>query len=68
VDIDAVSIQTFEINRNGLYESYSPYTSLDSPELLRASEKYLPFPTGEKMFPDPVYNPSETTMHELIAK
>lgn len=68
LDIDAVSIQTFEINHNGLYESYSPYANLDSPELLRVSEKYLPFPTGELVDNYQVSNPTETTMHELIAK
>lgn len=68
LDIDAVSIQTFDINRNGIYETYSPYANLDSPALLKASEKYLPFPTGEKIDQYLVFNPTQTTMHQLIAE
>lgn len=68
LDIDAVSIQTFDINRNGIYETYSPYANLDSPALLKASEKYLPFPTGEKIDQYQVFNPTITTMHWLIAE
>lgn len=68
LDIDAVSIQTFDINRNGIYETYSPYANLDSPALLKASEKYLPFPTGDKIDQYLVFDPTQTTMHQLIAK
>lgn len=68
LDIDAVSIQTFDINRNGIYETYSPYANLDSPALLKASEKYLPFPTGEKIKVEETYDSTITTMHQLIAK
>lgn len=68
LDIDAVSIQTFDINRNGIYETYSPYANLDSPALLKASEKYLPFPTGEKIKVEETQDPTITTMHQLIAK
>ena len=68
LDIDAVSIQTFDINRNGIYETYSPYANLDSPALLKASEKYLPFPTGEKIKVEEIHDPTITTMHQLIAK
>lgn len=68
LDIDAVSIQTFDINRNGIYETYSPYANLDSPALLKASEKYLPFPTGEKIDQYLVQDSTQTTMHQLIAE
>lgn len=68
LDIDAVSIQTFDINRNGIYETYSPYANLDSPALLKASEKYLPFPTGEKIKVEETHDPTQTTMHQLIAE
>lgn len=68
LDIDAVSIQTFDINRNGIYETYSPYANLDSPALLKASEKYLPFPTGDKIKVEEIHDPTITTMHQLIAK
>lgn len=68
LDIDAVSIQTFDINRNGIYETYSPYANLDSPALLKASEKYLPFPTGDRIETKATGDPTVTTMHQLIAK
>lgn len=68
LDIDAVSIQTFDINRNGIYETYSPYANLDSPALLKASEKYLPFPTGDKIKVEEIHDPTATTMHQLIAE
>ena len=68
LDIDAVSIQTFDINRNGIYETYSPYANLDFPALLKASEKYLPFPTGDRIKVEEIHDPTITTMHQLIAK
>lgn len=68
LDIDAVSIQTFDINRNGIYETYSPYANLDSPALLKASEKYLPFPTGDRIKVEEINDPTITTMHWLIAE
>lgn len=68
LDIDAVSIQTFDINRNGIYETYSPYANLDSPALLKASEKYLPFPTGDRIKVEEIHDSTITTMHYLIAK
>lgn len=68
LDIDAVSIQTFDINRNGIYETYSPYANLDSPALLKTSEKYLPFPTGDRIKVEEIHDPTITTMHQLIAK
>lgn len=45
LDIDAVSLQTFDIDKNGLYQGHSPYYSLANTELCKVSEK-LPFPTG----------------------
>lgn len=68
LDIDAVSIQTFDINSNGIYETYSPYANLDSPALLKVSEKYLPFPTGDRTRVEEIEYPTMTTMHWLIAK
>ncbi len=68
LDIDAVSIQTFDINSNGIYETYSPYANLDSPALLKVSEKYLPFPTGDRIKVEEIHDPTITTMHQLIAK
>lgn len=47
LDIDAVSLQTFDIDRNGLLVGHSPYYSLENQTLRQASEN-IPFPTGEK--------------------
>ena len=46
LDIDAVSLQTFDIDKNGLFVGHSPYYSLEN-ETLRAASESLPFPTGE---------------------
>ena len=48
LDIDAVSLQTFDVDESGLFVGHSPYYSLESPELRKASED-LPFPTGRKV-------------------
>ena len=45
LDIDAVSLQTFDIDKNGLYQGHSPYYSLENKEMRKLSES-LPFPTG----------------------
>lgn len=47
LDIDAVSLQTFTLNANGLFVGHSPYYKLESEELQKASET-LPFPSGQK--------------------
>ena len=46
LDIDAVSLQTFDIDQNGLLVGHSPYYNLNDQKLRKASED-LPFPTGE---------------------
>ena len=46
-DIDAVSLATFTINKNGIIDLWSPYAKLTSIEELNESCKF-PFPTGEK--------------------
>ena len=48
LDIDAVSLQTFDIDKNGLFVGHSPYYSLEN-ETLRAASESLPFPTGESI-------------------
>lgn len=45
LDIDAVSLQTFELGRNGLYVGHSPYYSLANEDMRKASD-LLPFPSG----------------------
>lgn len=48
LDIDAVSLQTFELGRNGLYVGHSPHYSLANEDMRKASDK-IPFPTGTKV-------------------
>lgn len=45
-DVDAVSLATFDIDRNGLLQLWSPYANIESMELLDASTK-LPIPSGQ---------------------
>lgn len=45
-DVDAVSLATFDIDRNGLLQLWSPYANIESMELLNASAK-LPIPSGQ---------------------
>lgn len=47
-DIDCVSLATFDIDENGLYQLWSPYADITSPEMRKASET-LPQPTGKKI-------------------
>lgn len=46
MDIDAVSLQTFELGRNGVYIGHSPYYNLSNSETRKVSDT-LPFPTGQ---------------------
>ena len=46
-DVDAVSLASFDIDRNGILQLHSPYANLQNSELLAASEE-LPTPTGVK--------------------
>ena len=45
-DVDAVSLATFDIDRNGLLQLWSPYANVESMELLDASTR-LPIPSGQ---------------------
>ena len=45
-DVDAVSLATFDIDRNGLLQLWSPYANIESMELLNASAR-LPIPSGQ---------------------
>lgn len=45
-DVDAVSLATFDIDRNGLLQLWSPYANIESMELLNASTR-LPIPSGQ---------------------
>ena len=68
LDIDAVSIQTFDINHNGIYESWSPYTDLSSPEQLKLSEQLLPFPSGVPVKQVHVSDYTNSSMFDLIMR
>lgn len=48
LDIDAVTIARFEIDKSGKLYHWSPLAMFLTPELLEASEN-LPFPTGQKI-------------------
>lgn len=48
LDIDAVSLVTYDIDSNGMFRTWSPYSNTTSLELLNESLK-LPIPTGEKV-------------------
>ena len=43
LDIDAVSMQTYDIDDDGLLQGHSPYYSLETEDMRKASEE-LPFP------------------------
>lgn len=47
-DVDAVSLATFDIDRNGLLQLWSPYANVESMELLDASTR-LPIPSGQEV-------------------
>ena len=65
LDIDAVSLQTFELGRNGLYVGHSPYYNLANEEMRKASDT-LPFPSGIKTKTKPVANIKDSTLGILI--
>lgn len=44
-DIDAVSLATYDINNNGILQLWSPYSNIDSLDLMNASMQ-LPIPSG----------------------
>ena len=67
LDIDSVSLQTFDFNHNGLYEGHSPYYNVSSQELMHESEN-LPFPTGVELQQKETDNCTETSTHQLLAQ
>lgn len=48
LDIDAVSLASFTLDKSGRYVMHSPFANIDTIENLEASEK-IPFPTGKQM-------------------
>jgi hypothetical protein len=65
LDIDAVSLQTFELGRNGLYVGHSPYYNLANEEMRKASDM-LPFPSSVKTKIRPVASIKDATLGILI--
>lgn len=47
-DIDAVTITNFALNRNGIYQTWSPLANITKASLLHASDK-LDLPTGKQI-------------------
>lgn len=47
-DVDAVSLATYDIDRNGKLQLWSPYANVESSELLEASMR-LPIPSGSEV-------------------
>lgn len=48
LDVDAVSMQTYSLSKNGVFEGFSPYYQLNN-EILEKASQELPFPTGQKV-------------------
>lgn len=65
LDIDAVSLQTFDLGRDGIYTGHSPYYSLSNRELMIESEQ-LPFPTGEESSNVPVSSLQDSVFDALF--
>ena len=66
LDIDAVSLQTFELGRDGKYVGHSPYYNLSNEETRKASD-LLPFPTGQDTNIVSVNDPGKSTLGDLLA-
>lgn len=66
LDIDAVSLQTFELGRDGRYVGHSPYYNLSNEETRKASD-LLPFPTGQDTDIVSVNDPKKSTLGEFLA-
>ena len=65
LDIDAVSLQTFELGRSGVYIGHSPYYNLSNSETRKASDT-LPFPTGQDTKIISVNEPKQSTLGEFL--
>ena len=67
LDIDAVSLQTFELGRNGLYVGHSPYYNLSNEDMRKASDT-LPFPSGVKTQTKTVGSIKDSTIGILVSR
>ena len=48
LDVDAVSLQTFDLDSNGKYQGWSPYYRISNLKMKQLSDK-LPFPNGKSV-------------------
>jgi hypothetical protein len=67
LDIDAVSMQTYDIDEDGILQGHSPYYSLESEDQRKASES-LPFPNNRKLVESASVKVSECTLEQLLKK
>lgn len=65
LDIDAVSMQTYDIDDDGLLQGHSPYYSLETEDMRKASED-LPFPTNQKLVITETDDVKESSLYKLI--
>lgn len=65
LDIDAVSLQTFDLGRDGIYTGHSPYYTLLNTQTMQESEQ-LPFPTGEESSNVPVSSLQDSVFDALF--
>ena len=67
LDIDAVSMQTYDIDDDGLLQGHSPYYSLETEDMRKASED-LPFPTNQKLSTKEIDDIKESSLAKLFVE
>ncbi len=65
LDVDAVSLQVFKLNKQGLFVGHSPYYSLNTQEQMEESSK-IPFPTGQDLTINSDGNPTLETLFDYF--
>lgn len=65
LDIDAVSMQTYDIDDDGLLQGHSPYYSLETEDMRKASEE-LPFPNDQKLSTIEIDDTKESSLARLF--
>ena len=67
LDIDAVSMQTYDIDDDGLLQGHSPYYSLETEDMRKASED-LPFPTDIELTTKEIDDIKESSLAKLFVE
>ena len=67
LDIDAVSMQTYDIDDDGLLQGHSPYYSLETEDMRKASEE-LPFPNDQKLSTIKIDDIKESSLARLFVE